>query len=195
MARPQRRTTKKVKDQSLVESVSMIEESAIEVTKTDANIIDKGFYLDERRTTEILKEEVDSKPITEKKEEAPLLQSDVQAIQLEYEKKIKSLEEEIQTRKNEANANGFLNKPLPMFDLDMNKNERKLVAAIRSEIIKQKKSNPVISRSLLKKEYKINQRYLDDAVKALELKGIIKRESINYSANIKTFSWCILKPV
>jgi hypothetical protein len=74
----------------------------------------------------------------------------------------------------------------------LTKNEEKLLSAIRSEVINQLKDEPIIGRNMLLRIYKINSKYLDDSIKSLESKGIVKRTQVKYSAKIKTNSWKIL---
>lgn len=102
--------------------------------------------------------------------------SDVQAIQLEYEKKLRDLESKL--KKEEGPR--------------LSKNEQKLLNAIRSEKLIQENEKPTIGRSRLLNVYKIGPKYLDTAIEGLITKNIIKREEVNYSAKIKTYSWEIL---
>lgn len=104
--------------------------------------------------------------------------ADLQAIQIEYEKKLKAMEEEISHLKTTS--------------APLTANEKKLLSAIRSETILQETEQPIIGRSRLKKEYKINERYLGDAVEGLIQKNVIKRKYVNYSGKVKTSQWEIL---
>jgi hypothetical protein len=74
----------------------------------------------------------------------------------------------------------------------LTKNEEKLLSAIKSERINQDRVNPIIGRSKLIKKYCINSKYIDDAIKGLELKNIIKRSPVKYSDRIMTNSWDLL---
>jgi hypothetical protein len=74
----------------------------------------------------------------------------------------------------------------------LTKNEEKLLSAIKSERINQDRVNPIIGRSKLIKKYCINSKYIDDAIKGLELKNIIKRSPVKYSDRIMTNSWELL---
>lgn len=94
------------------------------------------------------------------------------------EAKMKALEEE--------------NSRLKDTDKALTKNEEKLLSAIKSERINQDIDNPVIGRSKLIKKYSINSKYMDDAIKGLELKGIIERVPVKYSDRIMTNSWRII---
>lgn len=180
MARPERRKTKKVKDQSLVESVAILEESVIDA-KTDSNVIDKGFYLDEKETVGF-KETIDL-PLVEamanKKEGAPLSQADIQAVQLDYENKLKILEEENQRLKSGS--------------APLSKNEKKFLAAIGSERLAQDTDWPRISSNKFRKEYKVHPAYFAKSLLALTNSGMIERKESTYSGNVKTYQYSILK--
>lgn len=119
-----------------------------------------------------LKKLPETKPLEDKIEEISV--ATIQAIQLKYENRIKELE-----KKNKLLSKGD----------KLTKNEEKLLSAIKSEILKQQKSNPVIGRRVLVEEYKIGRKYLDDAIQGLILKEKIKREPVSYTAKVKTFSW------
>lgn len=119
------------------------------------------------------------KPINNEKTEIPKIsQSDIQAVQLEYEKKLKELKRE--------NAN------LKAGKREFKANEKRLINAIRSESILQGKEKPVIGRTRLKKEYNINSKYLDLAIEALLEMKVIERKEVSYSQNIQTYEWKIL---
>lgn len=105
-------------------------------------------------------------------------QSDLLSLQKQYERKIKALELQVA---QSLSVSGTLSK-----------NEEKLLNAIRSEKMLQKVEEPIIGRSRLIKEYKINTKYLDTAISGLEIKGIILRTAVKYSAKIMTNSWKIL---
>ncbi len=175
-AKPQRKETKK---QSLV-SVTASVGPVIEIIKTDSNIIDKGFYLDDKPESP---KETFGLPLkegeVEQKDEFALSQSDIQTVQIKYENKLKMLEEENQRLKNS-------NAPL-------SKNEEKLLSAIRSEILNQSSQAPVIGRTKFLTKLGMNSKYLDDSIKGLVDKKIIERAPVKYSAKIMTNSWKILK--
>ena len=77
-------------------------------------------------------------------------------------------------------------------NLILTKNEQKILIAIKSEMINQKVEKPVISRSLFKKSYGLNSKYLDESIRSLEKKKMISREKASYTKKIKTFKWSIL---
>lgn len=157
MARPERRKTKKVK-----ETIDVLElEETQRINYNDDIYEDTGFFI---------KEKNDSLARTGT--------SDIQIIQLEFEKKLKALEEENKKLKSETSV--------------LSKNENKLLSAIKSERINQDVDKPVIGRSMLIKKYSINSKYIDDAIKGLELKSLIKRTPIKYSDRIMTNSWVLL---
>jgi hypothetical protein len=181
MARPERRITKKVKDQSLIESVATQEESVIESPKSDSNVIDKGFYLDDK-PIESLKETLDlslEKVVIGIKEEAPLSQADIQAVQLEYRKKLESLEEENEKLRNERSS--------------FSKNEVKLLNAIRIEGISQNTDWPIVSTNKLRKEYKVHPAYFSKSLSSLAALGMIKRKETAFSGKVITYKYKILK--
>ena len=103
---------------------------------------------------------------------------DIEIIKKKYEDVIKKLESE--------------NKKLKRSDSRLTKNEEKLIAAIRSEIINQDTETPIIGRRLLIEEYNIGRKYLDEAIKGLISKGLIKRKYVKFTANVKTSSWEII---
>lgn len=71
-------------------------------------------------------------------------------------------------------------------------NEEKVLNAIRCEIMKQKCEQPIITRSMFLKIYKINSRYLDDSISKLIEKKTIAKEEVKYSTKVITHSWRIL---
>jgi hypothetical protein len=157
MARPERRKTKKVK-----ETIDVLElEETQRINYNDDTYEDTGFFIKEKNDGSV---EVGT--------------SDIQTIQLEFEKKLKVLEQENQRLKSEVSG--------------LSKNEEKLLVAIKSEMINQSKDEPIIGRSTLLKKYKINSRYFDDAINGLISKSLIKRNPVKYSSKIRTYSWKIL---
>ncbi len=122
---------------------------------------------------------VAEKPTNKEKNEIPTISlSDIQAVQIEYEKKLKELERE--------------NENLKAGRREFKANEKRLINAIRSESILQGKESPVIGRTRLKKEYNINSKYLDLAIEALLEMKVIERKEVPYSQNIQTYEWKIL---
>ena len=117
------------------------------------------------------------KTVHPKKSKAPSDQS-LEVIKETYEKKLKALEEE--------------NKLLKESRESLTKNENKILSAIRSEKLIQKKERPIIGRTKFLRSYGLNSKFLDDAIKGLIQKEIVKREFVNYSPNIKTSQWEIL---
>lgn len=157
MARPERRKTKKVK-----ETIDVLElEETQRINYNDDNYEDTGFFIKEKNDLPV---KADT--------------SDIQAIQLEFEKKLKALEDENQRLKSETS--------------NLSKNEEKLLNAVRSEILNQSSNEPIIGRSKLLKDYKINSRYFDDAINGLISKGLIERNPVKYSSKITTYSWKVL---
>jgi len=76
---------------------------------------------------------------------------------------------------------------------DYSANEKKVISAIKSEIVGQNVDAPVITRSMLIKKYRVSSRYLDSSIKNLISRGDIKREEKQYTSNIKTFSYKLLQ--
>lgn len=105
--------------------------------------------------------------------------SDLQALQLSYERKFEELKKE--------------NQLLKLGRKELSANEKRILNAIRSEAILQKKDNPIIGRTKLKKEYGINSKYLDSAISGLIQQNIIKRTKISFTKKIITYEWMILR--
>lgn len=104
---------------------------------------------------------------------------DLQALQLSYEKKLEVLRIE--------------NERLKAGKREFTINERRLINAIKAEVIIQKRNDPIIGRSKLKKEYGINSKYLDSAITGLINQSIIERKLIKFTQKINTFQWKLLK--
>ena len=162
MGKPQRTTTKKVKDQKLVESCIEVESVIKEEEPRSAKdkTVDKGFYIKDESLSPTLS------------------QADVQSIQLEYEKKIELLKKEVEAAKNRR--------------VSLTKNEEKLLNAIRSEILSQSTDQPVMTRTYIGKNYGINEKYLGLSIKGLMDKGLIERKAAKTANNQSSFSWELL---
>ena len=133
-----------------------------------------GINVDKSVIDSALKEfNQNDKPIVEKVEN-----KDLDAIKSDYEKKIALLEKRVEIAESK--------------DRPLSKNEEKLLTAIKSEKINQGIKEPIISRNMLIKKYKINSKYLDEAIKSLELRGLIERREIPYSSKIMTNSWKLI---
>lgn len=117
------------------------------------------------------------KTIPSKKEKVSS-DSSLEDIKDKYEKRLQALEAECKYLK-ESKA-------------PLTKNENKILNAIRSEKLIQKKERPIIGRTKFLRSYGLNSKFLDDAIKGLLQKKIVKREFVNYSPNIKTSQWEIL---
>ena len=72
-------------------------------------------------------------------------------------------------------------------------NEKKIVAAIRSESINQNTDEPVISRSMFMKKYKVSSRFIDVSIKSLIGLKIISRAEKDYTKKIKTFCYKLIQ--
>ena len=73
----------------------------------------------------------------------------------------------------------------------LTKNEKKIITAIKSEMIEQETDKPIISTSMLRKKYRVSAKYQGESVKALTDKNIIKREKTSYSGQVKTYRWIL----
>jgi hypothetical protein len=152
------------------------------------NFKPSGVNVDRSVIDNALKEYGDSQEITSKEEDAhkeDLNANDVdkknqlQVIRDEYEGKIALLEKKVEIAESQ--------------DKPLSKNEEKLLNAIRSEKINQAVLEPIIGRNMLIKKYRMNSKYLDDSIKSLEIRKIIKRKEFPYSSKIMTNSWIILE--
>ena len=140
--------------------------------------VDVNKILEERtKSTENLSREVLDKSLLETAVSPS--QVDLQAIQIEYENKIKVLELQVEFAKLKSKS--------------LTKNEEKLLNAIRSEVINQECDVPIMTRSYIGKNYGINEKYLGDSIKSLSKKGLIERSPAKTQNNQSTFSWKILQ--
>jgi hypothetical protein len=137
------------------------------------------------RTEEVkIPQEITSSKSTEEELDAKddrlgkVISADIEAVRLEYQGKLEALEEE--------------NKKLKQVERKLNKNEEKLLAAIKSEMANQATQKPIIGRKALIEEYKIGPKYLGDAIKGLLSKKIISKKYVNYTQKIKTSQWEVL---
>jgi len=71
----------------------------------------------------------------------------------------------------------------------LNVNEVKLINAIRSETLNQDREDPIITRSMFLKKFKINSKYLDSSIRSICERGLVKKTQIPYTTNIMTNSW------
>jgi hypothetical protein len=190
--KPERVKAKKVKDQSLVESVATLEESVIESSKADSNIVDKGFYLDEKET-EGFKEtiELPLKEVIVLKEEAPLSQADIQAVQLEYEKKIKELKDENNKLRSVSNTDPFEE----LVSRKLKNNMHRFIQAVFLESKIQETEWPVISTNKLRKLYKVTSDSFKDCLTFGIDGGWIIRKEISYSGDVKTWAYKTLRAI
>jgi ribosomal protein S25 len=147
--------------------------------------VEKAPRVRGRRTNYNLSDESDAYKNTETKplkktvttKQEPLVNTP-QPIILKEDSEVEALRNEVFKLKNSART--------------LSKNEEKILNAIRSEILNQSKDEPIISRSMLLKKYKMNSKYMDDSIKNLIEKGFIERKKVKYSMNIYTNSWKII---
>jgi hypothetical protein len=144
----------------------------------------KGINMPKHLIDEVVKQHKQDESIKNKQPVSSTV-DDVELLKLAHEKEIAKLKskilEESEARKRAESG-----------EKRLTKNEEKLLAAIRSEMIIQKTNNPIIGRTKLLKEYQINARYFDDAINGLTSKNLIKRKPVKYSAKITTFSWKLI---
>jgi hypothetical protein len=70
-------------------------------------------------------------------------------------------------------------------------NEKKIISAIRSESINQDLSEPIITRSIFIKKYRVSSRFIDISIKKLIEQKEISRSEVDYTKKIKTYSYKI----
>ena len=70
-------------------------------------------------------------------------------------------------------------------------NEKKIISAIRSESINQNLSEPIITRSIFIKKYRVSSRFIDISIKKLIDQREISRSEAEYTKKIKTYSYKI----
>lgn len=74
----------------------------------------------------------------------------------------------------------------------LTKNENKILAAIKSEELKQGTKSPQISYNRFRKEYRVSSSYYRKSINSLLKKGLITKDEIPYSGEIITFRWTII---
>lgn len=70
--------------------------------------------------------------------------------------------------------------------------EEKVLSAIKSEMIRQETSEPVVQKRLFRKEYKIHPTTLNSTIERLVQKGVIKETIVSYAGKVNTFKYLIL---
>lgn len=99
---------------------------------------------------------------------------------------LKNLKVELEKAKEKIQALELTSSPLT-------KNEEKIIAAIRSEKIKQNTEEPQISSRTFRKEYKVSSDYYRPSIESLIQKKIIERVETKYAGTVKTYRWKILE--
>ena len=69
------------------------------------------------------------------------------------------------------------------------KNQEKILVAIRNEILNQNKNQPVITRSMFIKTYRVSSRLFDGSLKDLLAKEVISRKQVVYAGALATFAY------
>jgi hypothetical protein len=151
----------------------------------DRTVIDSALkdFNDDRSIAEGITSPVENKPSNldpklQVKEVTSASMSSLEEIKVDYERKISLLEKKVRIAESQ--------------DKPLSKNEEKLLSAIRSERINQSVGEPIIGRGMLIRKYKMNSKYLDDSIKALEERKLIKRTKVPYSAKVMTYAWKLL---
>jgi wobble nucleotide-excising tRNase len=160
MGRPERRKTKNVKEVINIEELQETQR----INYDNEGHEDTGFFFRDKKEESLEKGASSSV-------------SDIQAIQLAYEKKIDLLEKEVKAEKARKTPLG--------------RNEEKLLNAIRSESLIQSTDQPIMSRPYLRLNYGMNEKYLGDAIKDLVRKKIILRSPAKSNGQ-SSFSWKLL---
>ena len=75
---------------------------------------------------------------------------------------------------------------------DYSANEKKIISAIRSEVLNQNIETPVITRSMIIKTYRVSSRFIDPSIKSLIARGDIERKEKAYTSNIKTYCYLMV---
>jgi hypothetical protein len=75
----------------------------------------------------------------------------------------------------------------------LTKNEKKIIAAIRSEAIEQEVEKPIISTTMLRKKHRVSAKYQRESIEELLEKNLIKREKVPYSGQVKTYRWTLIE--
>jgi hypothetical protein len=70
--------------------------------------------------------------------------------------------------------------------------EEKVLSAIKSEMIRQETSEPVVQKRLFRKEYKVHPTTLNSTIERLVQKGVIKETIVSYAGKVNTFKYLIL---
>lgn len=73
------------------------------------------------------------------------------------------------------------------------KNEKKIIAAIKSESLKQNTDMPIISYNTFRKTYKVSSDYYRPSIESLIKRKVITREEAIFSGDVKTKRWKIVQ--
>jgi hypothetical protein len=76
--------------------------------------------------------------------------------------------------------------------ISLTTNEKKLISAIKSEILIQETEEPVISTNKLRKHYKVHPNYFAESLNNLLESGLIAREEACFSGKIQTYKYSLL---
>ncbi|MCJ8277208.1 MAG: hypothetical protein MJK18_10240 [Bdellovibrionales bacterium] len=95
-------------------------------------------------------------------------------------------------KKKQSIISNSSNSIVAIMKLGLTANEIKLLEAIESEKIAENENIPAMSTNYICSKYKINHKYLGDAIKGLIEKGLIKRHPATFRGQ-KSFAWEVLK--
>lgn len=175
MAKPQRVQTKKVKNPIIIDPVinenedtSRAKKEASKPRLVDDNTEDVGFFFrkkkDDNATQTNIKEAKNNRNLSE----------------------LENLKLELETLKSalKASNNG---------ERKLNAQEKKIITAIKTEALIQKRNDPILSTTKLRKIYKVSSRYLMPSLDYLIGKNMIERREVVYSGKVTTFSYRIIE--
>jgi len=104
----------------------------------------------------------------------------------------KPLEEKKAKKQDYSKTTSSLNSIVAIMKLGLTANEVKLLEAIESEKVASEENIPAMSTNYICSKYRINHKYLGDAIKGLIEKGLIKRHPSTFRGQ-KSFAWEVLK--
>lgn len=105
------------------------------------------------------------------------------------ERPLKKIKSEKQKQSIVSNSSNSI---VAIMKLGLTANEIKLLEAIESEKVAENENIPAMSTNYICSKYKINHKYLGDAIKGLIDKGLIKRHPAIFRGQ-KSFAWEVLK--
>ena len=106
----------------------------------------------------------------------------------EKELELKALYQELNRLKKE---NTRLKKDLSDEGPKLTSSEKKIIGAIRSELLKTNKKNVVISRNKFIKEYKVSGSNIDRSIESLVSQNLIERVPTKYNSAQSTWAYSL----